>query len=131
MLGGAVGTEPGNRVEAHIDTAFIHEHTTAGVHNPSPFTAFMKVETYRFTGTGSAQAVALIDTDLDIKELWVWQGGTSTDPVYSAVEGMTQPAAKKEDAAAFVTNKITALGTGTFTYTGTNAVVYYYMALGV
>jgi hypothetical protein len=145
MLGGTEGTEPGNRVETHIDTQFGGEHTTAGVHTASPLEGVMLIETGQFSGTGAKQTITLNEPDLEILELWIIESGTGR--VYSRVKSfddlgnfgtafVEEPYYEDRAARGFISLTIWALNTGSFEVENlplthlTPPVTYYYCALG-
>lgn len=129
MLGGTVGTEPGNRVEQHIYDNFVVEHNDDGTHTTDPFAGFVRIETGSFVSTGYAQEIDLTLTTLVLKDVWMWSNGVSD--LCRVTASMTPPNSKLDSAAAYVTNMITALGTGTFTVIGTPSATYYFVALGI
>jgi hypothetical protein len=115
LLGGAAGTEPGNRVEKALYDIYTVEHTDAGTHRATAFLNLHKVEALTFTGTGSAaQVIALADTTMDIKALLLWR--LDLDIVCYQTETMAKT--RRFDNQLLATNAIT-LGTGSFTVDGT------------
>jgi hypothetical protein len=128
MLGGGAGTEPGNKVANAIYAAFTHEHAAAGAHTTALFAGFMKAETGDFQATGITQTITL-ETPIDIQEIYFWK--STTGGFRSATESMTQPASKLETQAAFETNIIYTVGTGSFTVNLTAGVTYHYVAIGI
>jgi hypothetical protein len=130
MLGGAVGTEPANKVMQHIYDLFVEEHTSAGEHVTDPFYSLMTVETGTATGTGSEQTVTMEHETTTLKEVLIFDLVTGDD-TYTALDTMTMPESKQEDDDAFVSGMVQSIGTGEFSFIGTASRPYYWYAIGV
>lgn len=128
MLGGIVGTEPGNQVENHIDTQLLVEHNQDGTHSAWPFDGYMAIETGETVATGAQEiTVTLENPYIDIAELWIFSSGRV---FWSATKEMTQPATKKEQTAAFDNAIISDISKGEFTFLAPASGFYWWMALG-
>lgn len=130
LLGGNA-SQTANSVEDSIYTAFTHEHTAAGVHNPAIFS--YRFEWFWYLGDGTdSRVVSLVNDDLDVK--WVFLVPWASESPLIRSEDMTGDNTKRNGVAAFAANYIEEVGTGYLTVgsaANANGTYYYYFIVGV
>lgn len=124
MLGGAAGTEPANRVETHIDTAFLVEHRDEdpifpgtgigkGDHTTNPFDGYAQIETGTFTGTGIAQAIYCENGEMTLQEIMMYDITAGWCYTYTSTMGTSGSFA---DRFGSMSGKFTNVGVGWFAF---------------